>query len=74
MRSESRGAIAYRVLEAVSKLSAVALAPEIGDGKAPCAGNGGSISKRGNAAGADFRRQPEGPGLFFRTSALFVAH
>ena len=61
-------------LEAISKLSVVALGPEIGDGKTPCAGNSGAISKRGNAASADFRAQPVGPGRFLCISALFVAH
>ena len=42
-------------LEAVSKIEGVALHPESGDDKAPCAGNGGSISKYGNAVSADFR-------------------
>ena len=63
-----------RVLEAVSILSVVALGPEISDSKAPCAGNSGAISKRGNAASADFRVQPVGPGPFSCISALFVAH
>jgi hypothetical protein len=31
------------------------LSPEIGGDKAPCAGNGGSIFKHGNAVSADFR-------------------
>jgi hypothetical protein len=53
------------LLEAVSKLSVVALGPEICDSQAPRAGNG-SISKRGNAASADFRVQPEGPRIFLR--------
>ena len=43
-------------------------------GKAPRAGNSGSISKRGYAASADFRVQPEGPGPFSCLSALFVVH
>ncbi len=37
------------------------LALSIDLGKAPCAGNSGSISKRGNAASADFWAQPVGP-------------
>lgn len=61
-------------LEAISKLSTVALGPEIGDSKAPCAGNSGAIFKRDNAASADFRTQPVGPGQFLCISALFVAH
>ena len=61
-------------LEAVSKIEGVALHPEIGDDKAPCAGNGGSISKYGNAVSADFRVQPFGPGPFLRTPALLIAH
>ena len=52
----------FHQLEAISKLSVVALGPEISDSKAPRAGNSGSISKRGNAASADFRVQPVGPG------------
>ena len=62
------------LFEAVSKLFEVVLRPKIGGGKAPCAGNSGSISKRGNAASADFRPQPPGPAPFFRSSALFSAH
>ena len=61
-------------LEAVSKLSTVALGPEISDSKAPCTGNSGSISKRGNAASADFRTQPVGSRPFSCISMLFVTH
>ena len=72
------GSACFRIgtayLEAVSKIEGVALHPEIGDDKAPCAGNGGSISKYGNAVSADFRVQPFGPGPFLRTPALLIAH
>jgi hypothetical protein len=51
-----------------------ALRPEIAESKAACAENSGAISKRGNAASADFKAQPFGPGLFLHISALFVAH
>ena len=61
-------------LEAVSELSALPLGPEISDSQAPCAGNSGAISKRGNAASADFRAQPVGPGPLLCIPALFVAH
>ena len=75
----SHNAIKYQLmlilkLEAVSKLSATSLSPEIGDNKAPCTGNSGDWPKSGNAASADFRTHPEGLGLFSRISALFVAH
>ncbi len=60
--------------EAISTLPVVALGPEISDGKAPCAGNSGAISKRGNAASADFRAQPAGPGPFLCIPAFFVTH
>jgi hypothetical protein len=60
-------------LEAISTLSATALRSDIGDNKAPCAGDSGSIPKRGNAGSADVRPQPAGPGLFSRISALLVA-
>ena len=72
--SNNRGKSAGTILEAVSKIDAGALRPEIGDSKTPCAGNSGSISKRGNAASADFRVQPEGPGPFSRIFSLFVVH
>jgi hypothetical protein len=52
-------------LEAVSKLSAVALGPKISDSKAPCAGNSGSISKRDNGASTDFRAQTRRAGAVF---------
>jgi len=58
----------------VSKISATALHPEIGDDKTPCASVNHSIAKRGNAVSADFRVQPEGPGPFFLISALFVTY
>jgi len=70
----SRASTHQKYTEAVPIISATALHPEIGDNKAPCAGNSHSISKRGNAVSADFRAQPEGPGPFFRNSALFVTH
>ncbi len=41
-----------------------------GGSKAPCAGNSGAIFKHGNAAGADFTLQPEGPVPFFRFASL----
>ena len=56
------------------KISSVVLSPEIGGDKAPCAGNGGSIFKHGNAVSADFRAQPEGPGPLLRTPALLIAY
>jgi hypothetical protein len=69
------------VREAVSKIDASALRPEIGHfkfslGKTPCTSVSGSIFKRGNAASADFRGQPEGPGPFpfSRILSLFVVH
>ena len=62
------------VLEAVSKLFVAVLRPKIGGSKVPCAGNSGAIFKHGNAANADFRLQPEGPGPFFRISSLLAAH
>ena len=55
---------AVKSLEAVSTISSVALSPEIGGDKAPCAGNGGSIFKHGNAVSADFRASPPGRGHF----------
>ena len=61
-------------LEAVSKLFAAVLRPKIDGSKAPCAGNSGAIFKHGNAASADFRSQPKGPGPLFRISALLAAH
>jgi hypothetical protein len=61
-------------LDAVSEIDACAFHPEIGDSKTPCAGNSGSIFKRGNATSADFRTQPEGPGPFPRIFSLFVVH
>ncbi len=48
--------------------------PEIGDSKTPCAGNSGSICKRGNTTSADFRVQPSGPGPFSRIFSLLVVH
>jgi hypothetical protein len=55
------------------------LRPEIGHfklslGKTLCAGNSSAIFKRDNATIADFRVQPEGPGLFSRIFSLFVVH
>ncbi len=70
---------ARKYLEAVSKIDAGALRPDIGPfkfslGKAPCASVSGSIFKRGNTVSADFRVQPEGPGPFSRIFSLLVVH
>jgi len=54
MAMDRRAVKRFRCVEAVSKIEGVALHPEIGGDKAPCAGNGGSISKYGNAVSADF--------------------
>ena len=71
--STNSGASLHPRLEAVSKLFVAVLQSKIDDSKAPCAGNSGAIFKHGNAASADSRLQPEGPGPLFRISALLAA-